>query len=88
MKTLQLAIIGTAIILTSCSSSKQTASSEYDDIYYNPEKVAQEAEATPQYQSVPQTVIVAEPMVQEQIYASSQTNQDEYLSDYELYKMQ
>ena len=36
MKTLTLAILSTAIVLTSCSSSKQTAASEYDDVDYNP----------------------------------------------------
>ncbi len=40
MKTLPLAIIGAAIVLASCSSSKQAASSEYDDVYYNPNNVS------------------------------------------------
>ena len=43
MKTLSLAIISAAFVLASCSSSKQTAASEYDDVYYNPNKVARQA---------------------------------------------
>ena len=43
MKTLPLAILSTAIVLASCSSTKNTAASEYDDIYYNPNKVERDS---------------------------------------------
>jgi len=91
MKTLHLAILGTAIVLTSCSSSKQTAYSEYDDVYYNPkkaEKAEKQASIVEELEVVPEQIVVAAPMVQEQAYTTAQVYQDENLSDYEKYKMQ
>ena len=48
MKTLSLAIISAAIVLASCSSTKNTAASEYDDVYYNPNKVKRQEAAAAQ----------------------------------------
>ena len=54
MKNLTLAIISTAIVLASCSSSQKSASAEYDDVYYNPNKVERQAA---------NAVVVQEPVV-------------------------
>ena len=88
MKTIQFAILGTAIILTSCSAAKQTASTEYDDVYYNPNQAGEQAVLVETPQAAAEQVIVAQPMVQEQVYANTQATQNENLSDYELYRMQ
>ena len=91
MKTLSLAIISAAIVLASCSSSKHTAATEYDDVYYNPNNVET---------STPAAVVTQEPGVsyqqannaqavyQEPNYTKSVVSTDENLSDYEVYKLQ
>ena len=90
MKTLSLAIISAAIVLASCSSSKQTAATDYDDVYYNPTKAAkQETAATVQEPVVTsQDAMYAQAMNQEQSYTNSVATTDENLSDYEVYKLQ
>ena len=89
MKTLTLAIISTALVLASCSSSKYAASSEYDDVYYNPNEVQQQTAIVPagnaavsaqevmETQALNQTPVYAEPMVA-----------DENMSDYERYRLE
>ena len=67
MKTLPLAIIGVAFILASCSSTKKAASSEYDDVYYNPNQAAtQEADlaAVGTATVSPQEVMETQPLYQ------------------------
>jgi hypothetical protein len=68
MKTLPLAIITLAIVLASCSSSKYAASSDYDDVYYDP-NVAQEPTAVVagNYAITPQTVMYTQPIAQEPV---------------------
>jgi hypothetical protein len=89
MKTLPLAIIGAAIVLTSCSSAKYAASSEYDDVYYNPNRAEKQAVIVVEEPvATPVETITAQPIVQEQVYLESQAYTDENLSDYELYKIQ
>ena len=91
MKTLSLAIISAAIVMASCSSSKHTAASEYDDVYYNPSAVA-----TPAYSSAiaqepavtSQDAMNAQALNQQQSYTKSVATADENLSDYEIYKLQ
>ena len=89
MRTLPLAIITLAIVLASCSSSKYAASSDYDDVYYDP-NVAQEPTAVVagNYAITPQAVMYTQPIAQEPVYTQSQVNVDENLSDYERYQMQ
>ena len=91
-------IVGLALILASCSSSKQMASSEYDDIYFNARKAEKEsrvANETPeviQSQTVvtPDQAMATEPVPQQQVYQSAGTSAvaEEELSDYEIYRMQ
>ena len=88
MKTLPLVILSTAVVLASCSSSKYAASSEYDDVYYNP-NVAQRKATVPVATSVtPQEAMTAQPIVQAPVYAETQVYSDENLSDYERYQIQ
>ena len=88
MKTLNFTIIGLALVLASCSSSKYAASSEYDDVYYNP-SIAETQVATPVHTVVPpQAAMAAQPIAQEPVYAESQYYADDNLSDYEKYQMQ
>ena len=74
MKTLTLAILSAAIILSSCSSTKKAATSNGDDVYYNPGQEVEQA-VTP----------VSEPVVTpvETLSAESPA-----LSDYEKYRLQ
>jgi hypothetical protein len=86
MKTLTLAIISTAIVLASCSTMRPAAYSEYDDVYYNPSNVQnQAAQAVAPATTVvtPQDAMNAQPIYQEPVAQG-----DEQLSDYEKYKMQ
>ena len=87
MKTLSTAIIGTAIILASCSSAKYAASSEYDDVYYNPNQAEPQAVVVQEPAPATSEIITAEPIVQQQVSAESQAYSDENLSDYEKYRM-
>jgi len=91
MKTLALAIIAAAFVLASCSSSQKAASAEYDDVYYNPDKVEKQATnnavaATPA--TTTQQAMNAQPIYQEQAYSNSVAPANENLSDYELYSLQ
>ncbi len=89
MKTLPLAIISAAIVLASCSSAKYAATSEYDDVYYNPNRLeTQAAVVAPEAAVTPQEAMNAQPMNQEQEYLKSQPVEDENLSDYEKYRLQ
>jgi len=82
MKTLSLAIISAAIVLASCSSTKQTAFSEYDDVYYNPNNTERQAVVTPQ------EAVSMQPVYQEPAYTEPVVLVDENLSDYEKYRLQ
>jgi len=89
MKTLPLAIVSAAIVLASCSSSKQAAYSEYDDVYYNPNLAERQVASAPSYIAVtPQEAMSTQPISQEPVYVQSQVYADEALSDYEQYKLQ
>ncbi len=89
MKTLPLAFIGVAILLASCSSSRYTAASEYDDVYYNPDLGQRKAAVVVDQPAVTsQQVMAAQPIQQEPVYAESQVSDTENLSDYEKYKLQ
>ena len=89
MKTLPLAIISSAIVLASCSSARYAATSEYDDVYYNPDRAVPQAAVAVQEPAVtPQEAMNAQPVNQEQGYLKSQPSEDENLSDYEKYKLQ
>ncbi|NOR34214.1 MAG: hypothetical protein GQ579_05990, partial [Bacteroidales bacterium] len=91
MKTLPLAIISAAIVLASCSSSKQTTATEYDDVYYNPNTVetpTYSAAVTQQPAVTSQDAMNAQAMNQQQSYTKSVAVTDENLSDYEIYKLQ
>ena len=91
MKTLSLAIISTAIVLASCSSMRPAASSEYDDVYYNPGKVQNQTSqaVTPATTVVtPQDAMSTQPLNQEPAYSEPVAQGDEQLSDYEKYKLQ
>ena len=83
MKTLPLAIISAAIVLASCSSSKKTAATEYDDVYYNPNNV--ETPTTAAVSQVPavtsQDAMYAQPVYQEQSNIKSVATTDENLRD-------
>ena len=100
MKTLPIAIISAVIVLASCSSTKQTAASEYDDVYYNPNKVERQpnnaraaeeevatAAAATSVAAGPTTQGVV-PTVQEPVYGEYQTMGNEEMSDYERYQLQ
>ena len=94
MKTLALAITATAIILASCSSSKYSAASEYDDVYYNPDQAARQEVAAAEVPLVsqpavtPQDAMSAQPVAQAPVYYEGETVEGEELSDYERYWMQ
>ena len=49
MKTLTIALLGSALILASCSSSRYIASREYDDVYYNPDAIVSQAPVAVSY---------------------------------------
>ena len=91
MKTLTFAIFSSAIVLASCSSSKYAASSEYDDIYYNPNQVERQAAnavVVDEPAVTAQEAMTAQPIYQEPVYTKSAEVSDENLSDYERYKLQ
>ncbi|MCK4749253.1 MAG: hypothetical protein KAT15_19505, partial [Bacteroidales bacterium] len=87
MKTLPLAIIGAALVLASCSSSKNTASSEYDDVYYNPNNTVQQEAVVGTYSVSPQEVMQTQALNQTPVYAEPMVA-EENLSDYEQYSLQ
>ena len=91
MKTLSLAIISAAIVLASCSSSKHTAATEYDDVYYNPNTVETSTSAAVMAQEPgvsSQEAMNAQAMNQGQTYTKTVPATDDNLSDYEVYKLQ
>ena len=91
MKTLTFAILSSAIVLASCSSSRYAASSEYDDIYYNPNSVERQAAKTVIVEEpavTAQDAMTAQPIYQEPVYTKSAEAADANLSDYERYKLQ
>ena len=89
MKTLPLVIATAAIVLASCSSSRYAASSEYDDIYYNPNRAERQAAKAQAEQAVSaQEAMTAQPIAQEPVSSETQVSADENLSDYERYSMQ
>ena len=93
MKTLALAITGTALVLASCSSTKYSAA-EYDDVYYNPNQANMQAVAAAETPVVtqpavtPQEAMNAQPMSQAPVYNDDQAVAQEELSDYEKYWME
>ncbi len=86
MKTYITLAILSIFILTGCSSTKSTG--EYDDVYYNPTKVEKQTEVAEIPVVIPAAAVIAEPIVQEQVYAEMQSYPDENLTDYEVYKLQ
>ncbi len=88
MKTLSLAIISVAIVLASCSSPRYAASSEYDDVYYNPTMApTQTAVVVEEPVVTPQAAMNAQPIAQAPVYTESQVNVNDNLSDYERYQI-
>jgi hypothetical protein len=91
MKTLSLALITAAFVLASCSTTKQAASAEYDDVYYNPNQVEKQATNTVAAQPAavtPQQAMSAQPLYQEPANSQPVAAANENLSDYEIYRMQ
>ena len=89
MKTLTFFLIGSALILASCSSSRYVASREYDDVYYNPDVAERQASAVVQEPVLrPEEAMSAQPVPREQTYAEPEGYAEEDLSDYEKYWMQ
>ncbi|MBN1131422.1 MAG: hypothetical protein JXA39_00005, partial [Bacteroidales bacterium] len=95
MKTLNLILLSLAVAAFSCTSPRFSASSEYDDVYYNPGTVEKQVEIAV-HQPVaaePQPVITAEqvqnvqPIPREQ-EAVTESPQEGELSDYEKYRME